>query len=295
MYSFSGQWYSSTQLENGFNTANIATAAYGSRTCLGLSGATSAWGQIGFALRPQPSVTASTAARKMAAIFRLRFATETLAVAAGSQQKIAMLQLTDYTETSGSRVDAEVYVYNDGGTYKVKIYFNDYGGTPAWSGYLGTVTAGTTFYKLELYCYLNKVSCYWDDVFIEDVTYSAAKTDHRANSVYLYFENTLAVWHLDDMWVGHEEVDFSTAAGRSTTNGSPDDGTLYLIKSSVITAAIAAGDAWELAIGDGSYTGAPTDEDDYLVAKVLDGNDGGFALKLAYSASAGWVKSEWSL
>lgn len=295
MWSMNGQWYTSTMWPSGNNLANIAAAAYGSRTCVGLSGATSAWGRVQFAGDIYPSFTASDASRKMAGITRLRFAAETLAVVEGESQLIARFILADSIVSSNSRIDACVYVYNDGGTFKIKVYFDDIAGTPAWSGDVGTIAAGTTFYKLEMYHYLDKTSIYWEDAFVEDITYSAAKSDQRINQALFYWEDTLAVWHLDDFYSGHEEVDFGTAAGRSTTNGSPDDGTLYLIKAGVISAAIAAGDAEELAIADGEFTPTLTDEDDYLAAKVLDGNDAGFAVKIAYSGSAGWVKSDWSL
>ena len=295
MFAINGQWYTSTMWMGGSNTSNIAQESYGSRTCIGLSGASSAWGRVDFPKRIYPSATASDDARKMACITRLRFATETLNLTAGDSQQIALIILSDYQDTSTSRIDVGVYVWNDGGTYKIRLYYTDYAASSEWSSFIGTVTAGTTFYKLELYAYLDKISAYLNDTWVEDYTIGTTKTDLRIGSLLLYYEDTHAVWHLDDGWMAHEEVDFSTAAGRSTTNGSPDDGKLYLIKTSVISDAITAGDAWELDIGDGSYTGAPTDEDDYLAAKVLDGNDGGFAVKLAYSASAGWVTSEWSL
>lgn len=297
MWSLNGQWYSSTMWATGLNQANIVAASYGSRTCLGLSGASSAWGEADFkaTTRSFPSATASTDARKMALVHRLRFATETLAVTAGQSQNIARFILGDTGMTSNSRIDVILRIYNDGGTHKAQIYLDDAAGTPVSSGYLGTVTAGTTFYKLETYSYLDKTSIYWNDTFIEDITYAAAKADQRINEVNLYYEDTKCVWHLDDFWCAHEEVGYTTTANYSTTNGSPDDATLFLIEKSVISDAITAGTAEAIDVADGSFGVTINDETDYLAVKILDDNDGGFGVKLAYTASGGWVQSNWSL
>ena len=55
------------------------------------------------------------------------------------------------------------------------------------------------------------------------------------------------------------------------------------------------GEAYQFDVADGNWTPSVADGYDYPVAKVLDGNDGGFALKLNYTASAGWVTNEWSI
>ena len=214
---------------------------------------------------------------------------ETLDLTDGSNAYIMRLPITTATGSQAT-IDLWLRVKRSGATYTLYLREELYDDELE----ISAVTEGTTYHKLELRIYLDKCTVLYDGVSVGDLTYGTEATSGYMWEMTLSFSASLR-WHLDDCWYGIQEADYSTAANRSTTNGNPDDATVYIIRKDTIETAIAAGEAYQFDVADGSWTPSVADGYDYLVAKVLDGNDGGFALKLNYTASAGWVTNEWSI
>lgn len=290
MLHLNGQRFSTSQFAGGIGSSYIESHSYGSRTAIGLAAAqTNGYGTFGMYARWTNSITASDAARIYPARWFGYLVFETLDLTDGTNDDIMRLPITT---ASGSQVTIDLYlrVKNVSGTYTLYLREELYDDELA----IATVTEGTTYHKLELRIYLDKCAVVYDGVSVGDLTYGTEATTGYIWEKTLHFSSSLR-WHLDDCWYGIQEADYSTSANRSTTNGNPDDATVYIIRKDTIETAIGAGEAYQFDVADGSWTPSVADGYDYLVAKVLDGNDGGFALKLNYTDSAGWVTNEWSI
>lgn len=290
MLHINGQRFSSSQFSGGSTQGYIESHRYGSRTAIGLMDAqTAAGGTFGLYARWAGSITASDDARVYPARWFGYVAFETLDLADGANFRIMRLAISNQSG-SWATLDLNIKVKRLGSTYTLYLREELYDDELE----IATVTEGTTYHKLELRIYLDKCTVLYDGVSIGDLTYSTEAESGYILDMTISFSSSLR-WHLDDCWYGIQEADYSATANRSTTNGNPDDATIYIIRKDTIETAIAAGEAYQFDVADGSWTPSVADGYDYLVAKVLDGNDGGFALKLNYTDSAGWVTNEWSI
>lgn len=287
MLHLNGQRFETTMLTAG---QYMESHSYGTRTAVGMAAAASTgYGTFGFYAKWLGSATASDAERIYPVRWVGQLAFETLDLAEGANQNIIRLTLTN---AAGNTVtlDLNIKVKCAAGVYTMYLREELYDDELD----IAVVTEGTTFHKLELRIYLDKCTVLYDGVSVGDLTYSTAAASAYIHEMTLSFRESVR-WHLDDCYYGLQESDYSTSANRSTTNGNPDDATVYIISKDALDAAITAGTAYQFDVADGSWTPVVTSDLDYLVAKVLDGNDGGFALKLNYSDSAGWVTNEWSI
>ena len=290
MLHINGQRFTASQFSGGYGQTYIESHTYGSRTAIGLNDAqTSAYGVFSFnRARWAGSITASDDARTYPARWFGYLAFETLDLTDGASDAIIRIVITNASDAM--TLDLNVRVKRSGSTYTLYLLEDVYDDELE----IATVTESTTYHKLELRIYLDKCTVLYDGVSVGDMTYSTEAESGYMWSMRLDYSAALR-WHLDDCWYGIQEADYSATANRSTTNGNPDDATIYIIRKDTIETAIAAGEAYQFDVADGNWTPSVADGYDYLVAKVLDGNDGGFALKLNYTDSAGWVTNEWSI
>jgi len=293
MLFWNGRHFSTVAWSNG-TPAYFQSAAYGGRTVIEKTGAvTYAWVTV------EPSVTCkifgtaseSSAANPRAWHCSIQFAFETLSLDIGHD--LDVFDVTAVGTPSGDGGDIyNLCVKNEAGTHN--LYFTSVG-LNDHSQLIAAVTAGTTFHRVDFYAYLDKVSIYYDDVFVADVTFSASRNNSYIWRVGIQSSDDVD-FKLDSMTLTLEEVSFTSTLDRVLTNYHPDDGKLYVISKAGINTLIGSGEAYELDVTDGDIAAEScTNTKDYLLAFVDSTNNYGGTAKMNKSSGDEWSKSNWSL
>lgn len=271
--------------------ADFISASVGGRTCITYAGTTEGACALGWNGPDiaNGSVSLSSDATLRPAVFDAAFCLPTLDLGTDHTEWIACPFVSNSGNSGGIYPYLQVTV--TGGAASLAMSW-------LWSGVtytvaLGTVTQGTTFYRVLLHIYRDKIKAWLDGVAASDLSLAGSANDtlfpHTCTLYWRTPTSSLAAW--DYLRFGVETVCYSATLGQSETNGHPDDGTLYLISKAALEAAIAAGTAYALPIADGAFTESAA-ATDYLASKVLSGNTGGQAVKLNKTGS-NWAKSDW--
>ena len=270
--------------------------SYGGRTCVGIDGAATGGSftvEVGLVNRILGRANASTDTPALGWHCQIRSAFKTMTVNDGSESTMFVPLLNGGSDIAGNTTFSLV-VKRAGSVYT--LYARAVQNGTIYEHAVAVVAVGTSQHTLDWWIFKDKHLTQWDGGAVTESSYGSDST-----SLYLYrlsfVQNTTALeWPFDAFWFGREEYSEATTIDRSTTNCAPDNGLLYVIEKAALDGLVTAGTAYEIAISDGDVdTSGVTVDKDYLVCKVLTGNNGGFSQKVNVSAGGVWTASEWSL
>ena len=189
---------------------------------------------------------------------------------------------------NSAAIYALLNVVVSGGVASLYLHW-DRGGT-SFDVLLGTVAAPATFYRILIHMFRDKMKCWFNGSACDDIVYANWTNEPLlANSVYLRWKNPArcrAAW--DWLRYGIAPVSYSAALGESVTNGHPDNGNIWFIDRTALAGLVTGGQAHLCPVVDGSFT-PPAVDGEYLSAKVLTDNSGGYAEELTRTGGI-WTK-----
>ncbi len=298
MLNLNGRNFSTNNCAITGDSTKVASASVGGRTAL-TSSATSETISLDYrdweVWRSCGPLAFTTDAVKTALLIDAWVCFPTLSLASGAAQNVLGTKIWNGASASGNNYCyLYLMVYYDGAAYTLQL--KRVSATATDYVVLDTITAGTTYHRYTLYIFKDKVYTSKDMAAFTETAFTGSTMEGTLfpGKVTLGFfgGSVIAAW--DALRVEPEEYDPATTAAVSRTNGNPDNGELVIIEKTALEGLITAGTAYALSVANGAFTEAATADKNYLIAKVLSDNDGGFAIKANKSAGGVWTPSNWS-
>lgn len=293
MFALNGQGFNYVQFWYGQQDfANIGSKSYGGKTGIGYNGTTAASGQLwlgggGTSQKCEGTISLSTATVKKAFVMEFEVAYSTLTNSLTEQDVLYMRSL----DAGNSRsLAAKITAAYAGGSYTHKLYLQNL--TENVSLSLGAIAGSTTYDKIVLHVFLDKVKSWVNGVAQTDLSLVTPE-----GTLPLYPDYVDLRW-LDPAvcspvfnWLrfGLQEVSYTTTIDKICINGKYPTGTLYAIEKTQLQGII-TGDTKKIVVTDGAFTDTCTNNKDYLWVFVETGGTSGGAVK--YNKSAGGVYTE---
>lgn len=187
---------------------------------------------------------------------------------------------------------------NTGFPKRLRLYLVRQYGTVSESILLGTIAQGTTYHRYTAWIFRDKAYTSTDGAAPTANTYAGGvpTVPVYPDAVYLEWQGGVCVPAWDAFRLDIEEYDAGTDLGTSRTNGHQDNGTVFAIEKTALAGLISNGNAHAFSISNGAFdASALTADKDYLLAKVLSDNMGGFSAKVNKSAAGAVTPSNWSI
>lgn len=281
MFACSGSDFSMDRVRSRIQpNSQYVSANVAGRTCISYTGAVQGSCELGHGGPDtvQGGCSFSTAAVLRAIVSEACVVFPVMSTATDWTLKIGYVMASNAGNSAA--ITAYVHVAMSGGTATAFLRWSRAG--TDYDVILGEVVGGTTFYKLKVHFFRDRIKVWWDGVAKDDIVYVNWTNEVLyPHSLYFFWDEPgtiLPAW--DYVLQGTRRVSYSATLGESETNGHNDNGRIWFIAKAALAGLVTGGGAFLASIVDGAYTFPALADGDHLAVKVLDGGADGYAFMM---------------